>query len=50
MEADVEMVPSVESTPTDESAIKSLKKMIEILEDDDDVQKVYTNCTIDLYE
>ena len=24
--------------------------MIEILEDDDDVQKVYTNCTIDLYE
>ena len=50
MEADVEMVPSVESTPTDPSAIKNLKKMIEILEDDDDVQKVYTNCTIDLYE
>ena len=50
VEADIEMVPSVESTPTDSSAIKSLKKMIEILEDDDDVQKVYTNCTIDLYE
>ena len=50
MEADVEMVPSVESTPTDASAIKNLKQMIEILEDDDDVQKVYTNCTIDLYE
>lgn len=50
MEADVEMVPSVESTPTDAAAIKSLKKMIEILEDDDDVQKVYTNCTLDLYE
>ena len=50
MEADIDMVPSVESTPTDPAAIKSLKKMIEILEDDDDVQKVYTNCTIDLYE
>ncbi|MCQ2561950.1 MAG: YebC/PmpR family DNA-binding transcriptional regulator [Clostridia bacterium] len=50
VEADVDMVPSVESTPTDESAIKNLKKMIEILEDDDDVQKVYTNCTVDLYE
>ena len=49
LEADIEMVASVESTP-DDSAVKSLKKMIEILEDDDDVQKVYTNCTIDLYE
>ena len=30
--------------------IKKLKKMIELLEDNDDVQKVYTNCSIDLYE
>lgn len=50
VEADVNMVPSVESTPTDETAIKNLKKMIELMEDDDDVQKVYTNCTVDLYE
>lgn len=50
VEADVEYVPSMESTPTDEGDIKNLKKMIELLEDNDDVQKVYTNCTIDLYE
>ena len=25
-------------------------EMMDILEDNDDVQKVYTNCTIDLYE
>ena len=40
----------MESTPTEEHDIKNLKKMIEILEDDDDVQKVYHNCTIDLEE
>jgi len=50
VESDIEQVPSVSSTPTDETAIKNLKKMIELLEDDDDVQKVYTNCSIDLYE
>ena len=35
---------------TDPGDIKKLKKMIELLEDNDDVQKVYTNCSIDLYE
>lgn len=50
VEADVELVPSIEATPTEAHDIKNLKKMIEILEDNDDVQKVYTNCTIDLYE
>ncbi|MBQ2678018.1 MAG: YebC/PmpR family DNA-binding transcriptional regulator [Firmicutes bacterium] len=50
VEADVEYLPSMESTPTDEHDIKNLKKMIELLEDDDDVQKVYHNCTIDLEE
>lgn len=49
VESDIEMVPSMESTPTDESDIKKLKKMIDILEDNDDVQKVHTNCAIDLY-
>ena len=38
------------ATPTDPHDIKMLKKMIETLEDNDDVQKVYTNCSIDLYE
>lgn len=50
IESDIEFVPSMESTPTDEHDIKNLRKMIEILEDNDDVQKVYTNCGIDLYE
>ena len=49
-ESDVEYVPSVEATPTDPHDIKMLGKMIEILEDNDDVQKVYTNCSIDLFE
>ena len=48
VEADIEYVPSMESAPTDEHAIKNLKKMIEILEDNDDVQKVYHNCSLDL--
>ena len=42
--------PSVESTPTDEKDIKKLKKLVEVLEDNDDVQKVHTNCAVDLYE
>ena len=50
VESDVDQVPTITSTPTDAAAIKSLKKMIESLEDNDDVQKVYTNCTVDLYE
>lgn len=50
VEADVEQIPSMESTPTSDADIKNLRKMIEVLEDDDDVQKVYTNCTVDLYE
>lgn len=50
VEADVDQIPSMESTPATTEDIKNLKKMIETLEDDDDVQKVYTNCAIDLYE
>lgn len=50
LEADVEQVPSMESTPASEAEIKNLKRMIEALEESDDVQKVYTNCTVDLYE
>ena len=49
VEAEITMVPSIEATP-DESHIKSLQKMLDALEEDDDVQKVYTNSSIDLYE
>lgn len=47
VESDIEYVPSMEASP-DEHAAKSLKKMIDILEENDDVQKVYHNCAIDL--
>lgn len=48
VEADIEYLPSMEAEPKSEEDIKNLRKMIEILEDNDDVQKVYHNCTIDL--
>ena len=47
--AEVERVPSVEAAPKPED-IGKLRKMIELLEDNDDVQNVFTNCSIDLYE
>lgn len=49
VDSDIEYVPSVESTPA-ASDLKNLKKMIETLEDNDDVQHVYTNSSVDLYE
>lgn len=49
LESDVEQVPSMEATPG-EHDINKLKKLIDVLEDNDDVQKVHTNCAIDLYE
>ena len=50
VEADIEYLPSMESNPTGESDIKALKKLIADLEDNDDVQKVTTNCSLDLSE
>jgi YebC/PmpR family DNA-binding regulatory protein len=47
VEADVEYVPSIETTPA-ETDVKNLTRMIEALEENDDVQKVYTNCAVDL--
>lgn len=47
-EADVEYLPSMESTPS-ELDIPKLRKMIDVLEDNDDIQKVHTNCGIDLF-
>ena len=49
VESDIDMVPSMEATPSSPEDIKKLAKMIDVLEDNDDVQKVYTNCAIDLY-
>ena len=46
-EAEIEYLPSMESNP-DEATAKSLKKLIAELEENDDVQKVTTNCGLDL--
>lgn len=43
-EADIEFVPSVESNIGD-NELKSLKKMIDMLEENEDVQKVSHNCS-----
>ena len=48
LDSDVEFVPSMEAAPKDEKDLKALKKMIDILEDNDDVQKVHHNCSADL--
>ncbi len=47
VDADVEYLPSMESTPSEDDLPK-LKKMIDVLEDNDDIQKVHTNCSIEL--
>ncbi len=47
VEADIEYLPSMEVTPSSQDIAK-LTKMIDLLEDNDDVQKVYHNCAIEL--
>ncbi len=39
----------MEATPKEED-IKKLKKMIDLLEENDDVQKVHHNCALNLDE
>jgi YebC/PmpR family DNA-binding regulatory protein len=43
-EADIEQVASIEAEPKTEGEKNSLAKLIDALEEQDDVQKVYTNC------
>ena len=42
-EAEVTMIPQTYVTLTDEDAIKSLQKTLDLLDEDDDVQNVYHN-------
>lgn len=49
VESEITYVPSVESRPEDED-LKKLKKLVNMLEDNDDVQTVNTNCSVDLEE
>ena len=46
--SEIEFVPSMETAPKTPADLKALKKMIDILEDNDDVQKVHHNCSVDL--
>ncbi len=50
VDSDIEYVPSMEAAPSDPKDLKALKKMIDTLEDNDDVQKVHHNCSVDLDE
>ncbi|MDR0853176.1 MAG: YebC/PmpR family DNA-binding transcriptional regulator [Clostridiales Family XIII bacterium] len=47
-EADIEYIPNMESAPKSDADERALIKLIDTLEDNDDVQKVYTNCSVDL--
>ncbi|MDD5923108.1 MAG: YebC/PmpR family DNA-binding transcriptional regulator [Eubacteriales bacterium] len=47
VESEIEQIPSVESTPNDKD-LKKLKKLVDMLEENDDVQNVHTNCSVDL--
>jgi len=50
LEADIELIPNTTTAPSSEGELKSLSKLINALEDNDDVQKVYHNCSENLYE
>lgn len=45
-DSDLEYIPSMEAT-VDPSVMKPLNKLINSLEDNDDVQKVHYNCELD---
>ena len=49
VEADIEGVPTVEATPKPED-LKRLSKMINLLEENEDVQKVHHNCAVELLD
>ena len=48
VEADIDYLPSMEAAPTSEGDLKNLIRLIDILEENDDVQRVYHNCSVAL--
>ena len=46
VEAEIEFIPSMEVKIEDENVLKPLHKLIDTLEDNDDVQKVHYNCEL----
>ena len=49
VEADIEKVPTMEATPKPED-LKRLSKMLNLLEENEDVQKVHHNCAVELLD
>ncbi|MDO4622875.1 MAG: YebC/PmpR family DNA-binding transcriptional regulator [Eubacteriales bacterium] len=49
-EADVTMIPQTKTALTDEGDIKNMQKILDLLDESDDVQNVYTNLDGDLDE
>jgi YebC/PmpR family DNA-binding regulatory protein len=47
-EADIELVANIEAEPKTDGEKSSLLKLIDALDEQDDVQKVHTNCSADL--
>ncbi|MDR1028952.1 MAG: YebC/PmpR family DNA-binding transcriptional regulator [Clostridiales Family XIII bacterium] len=47
LESDIEQVPNIEAEPKNDSELRSLIKLIDALEENDDVQKVHTNSSVD---
>ena len=47
LSAQVEMIPDTYITLTEEDSVKNMQKLLDILNDNDDVQEVYHNCDND---
>ena len=47
-EADVAMIPQTKTALDDETGRKNLQRILDLLDDSDDVQNVYTNLDGDL--
>ena len=50
LESDIELIPTITTSPSSPGELKSLAKLIDALEENDDVQKVYHNCADELHE
>ena len=43
LQAEVAMIPQTTVSVTDEQAVKNLRRTLDLLDEDDDVQQYYTN-------
>ncbi|MDR3305389.1 MAG: YebC/PmpR family DNA-binding transcriptional regulator [Clostridiales Family XIII bacterium] len=47
-ESDVEYIPNMETAPKNDADLRALVRLIDALDENDDVQKVYTNSAVEL--